>query len=232
LYVCGAIFLSSNFCYYEKVEMKFIIGIDEVGRGSLAGPVTVAAVCLPANRKSQIANRQLGNLRDSKKLTPKQRAAWFEYFKSHPKINYAVARVYPRVIEKINISRAANTAALRAVGRLIKNCKLSANCCRFASGGKIKNLRVFLDGGLYLGNGGQPKFARTVIRGDEKIKAIAAASIVAKVWRDRIMARLAKKYPVYGFEKHKGYGTPSHRQAIKRFGISPVHRKTFCRSLV
>jgi ribonuclease HII len=194
--------------------MKHVIGIDEVGRGSLAGPVAVAAVCVP--RGLRLINFKLGKLRDSKKLTPKRREKWFEYFKNNPDINYALARVYPRQIEKRNITKAANLAALRAFGRLVSLIGRKASGCR-----------VFLDGGLYLGSGEQPKFAKTVVRGDEKVKVIAAASIVAKVSRDRAMVRLSKKYPQYGFEIHKGYGTKKHRQAIKKYGPSEVHRLTF-----
>ncbi len=231
---------------------RFVIGIDEVGRGSLAGPVVVAAVAAPRNfqfspyQSKALPARQVGTgqaisnfqtkIRDSKRLTPRQRERWFEYFRKHPAVAYEVAWVYPRQIEKMNISRAANLAALRAFRRLIVTCHLSLVACR-----------VCLDGGLYLGNMKNDNdgfvnirvhprrnlrlSARTVVRGDEKIKAVAAASIVAKVSRDRAMVRLAKKYPRYGFEVHKGYGTSAHRRAIRRLGISPVHRRTFCEHL-
>ena len=190
----------------------YIVGVDEVGRGALAGPVVVATVCVP--RGLRLVNFKLGKLKDSKKLTPRQRGKWFEYFRNNPDINYALARVYPRTIERINISAAANLAAARAYKRLR------------ATSAKH---RVCLDGGLFLGNGAQPRNARTIIKGDEKIRAIAAASIVAKVSRDRAMVRLAKKYPAYGFEKHKGYGTKKHFTALKRWGLSEAHRKSFCR---
>lgn len=194
--------------------MKYVVGIDEVGRGSLAGPVTVAAVFV--RRGASLANRKLGKLKDSKKLTPKKREKWFGYFRDNRYIQYSLARVYPRTIEKINISQAANTAALRAFSRLAADLNVKPQKCR-----------IFLDGGLFLGVRGGVKNARTVVRGDEKIKAIAAASIVAKVSRDRAMVRLSKKYPQYGFEIHKGYGTKKHRQAIKKYGPSEVHRLTF-----
>lgn len=211
-------------------EMKFIVGIDEVGRGSLAGPVVVAAVAVPTRRQVSSIKCQEGDkiikipLRDSKKLTPKRREKWFEYFKNNPAINYAIARVYPRQIEKRNITKAANLAALRAFRRLASRVTHHAS-----------NYKIYLDGGLYLGSkdeqivGRGKQSVRTIVRGDEKIKAIAAASIVAKVWRDRVMTRLAKKYPVYGFEKHKGYGTKKHFAAIKKYGPSSIHRLTFLR---
>ena len=193
--------------------MKYTIGIDEVGRGSLAGPVVVAAVAMP--KKLILRNEGLGKLRDSKKLSAKQREAWTKYFKNHQKISYALARVYPKTIDRINISRAANLAALRAFCRLIYDLR-------------IKNYEAFLDGGLFLGNGkSRNNNGKTIIKGDEKITAIKIASIVAKVWRDNVMKRLAKKYPRYGFEIHKGYGTKIHFAAIKKFGPSEVHRRSF-----
>lgn len=216
-------------------KAAYIIGIDEVGRGSLAGPVVVAAAAV--RQGFVIRNKKLGKLKDSKKLTPRQREKWLEYFKSDPNIDYALARVYPRQIEKTNISAAANLAALRACIRLIANSKLQMSAAK-----------IYLDGGLYLGNKRrimqnkrgttQKKIMRqsalgprwsacTMVRGDEKIKAVAAASIIAKVSRDRVMVRLSKIYPHYGFEIHKGYGTKKHLAAIKKHGPDLVHRLTF-----
>lgn len=225
---------------------RYIIGIDEVGRGSLAGPVVVCAVAvlarwLPAHPSAMTRHSDkegAAALRDSKKLSPKQREEWFRYFSSHSKIAYAIARVYPRRIEKMNISKAANLAAFRAFLRLTKTYNLKPNTSV-----------VYLDGGLYLGNQGRgfsqiktrinadrirahlpdhPRVsATTVVRGDEKIKAVMIASIIAKVHRDRLMTRLGRKYPKYGFEVHKGYGTRRHRLALARHGPSAAHRTTF-----
>jgi ribonuclease HII len=220
-----------------KQEKKWIIGIDEVGRGALAGPVVVAAALMPAHsvvipssagnleKKISRFSKILGTssarnnkplLRDSKRLSPKQREAWFAYFKMTPAVDFSVARVYPRRIEKMNISRAANLAAFRACKRLMADRDL-----------RVANVSIFLDGGLFLGQGAQPKNAKTVIKGDEKIPAIAIASIIAKVHRDRFMVRLSKKYPAYGFERHKGYGTKAHYKALRQYGSSDVHRRTF-----
>ncbi|MBI2033966.1 MAG: ribonuclease HII [Candidatus Liptonbacteria bacterium] len=196
---------------------KCIVGIDEVGRGSLAGPVVVAAVVAPANSKWLIANGPC-ELRDSKRLTPKKREQWFKYIKGRPEVSFALARVYPRRIEKLNISKAANLAAFRAYDRLIAN----------GNAQRARN-RVFLDGGLYLGNGSKRLLGRTVTNGDEKIKAVMIASIIAKVHRDRLMTRLGKIYPKYGFEIHKGYGTRAHLKSLKKHGLSKVHRLTFLR---
>ena len=194
--------------------MKWIVGIDEVGRGALAGPVVVAAALVPASSR-RIKNRTLGPLKDSKKLRAKKREAWLEYFNRHPDVSFAVARVYPRRIEKLNISKAANLAALRAFTRLARAGSISPRT------------PVFLDGGLFLGNGRRSKRAKTIVRGDEKIPAVAVASIVAKVTRDRFMRRLAKAYPGYGFEIHKGYGTKLHFSALAAHGPTLVHRTTF-----
>lgn len=196
--------------------MRSIIGIDEVGRGCLAGPVVVAVAMVTGN----VRNAKLGSLKDSKKLSAHQREAWFEHFKNNSRIAYAVARVYPRRIEAVNISNAANLAAHRAFVRLIKKQALSA--------GNIRKTRIFLDGGLFIKNRkSQPANAKTIIKGDEKIPAVAIASIIAKVTRDDLMKRLGKKYPAYGFEIHKGYGTRIHRDAIARYGPMEAHRLTF-----
>jgi ribonuclease HII len=197
--------------------MRYVIGIDEVGRGALAGPVVVAAVAIPGAFRA-VRNKALGPLRDSKKLTPKAREAWFAHLAQNPRISYALARVYPRGVERLNISRAANLAAFRAFERLTLRHQ--------ASGGRHQ---VFLDGGLYIKNKAVSGTlgARTVTRGDEKIEAIAIASIIAKVSRDRFMARLARRHPAYGFEVHKGYGTAAHRAALARHGPCDAHRLTF-----
>ncbi len=232
-------------------KTKFIIGIDEVGRGSLAGPVAVSAVCVPRAFRVGARTQNIGVLRDSKKLSPIQRRAWFEYFRSHKKVRYAVARVYSKTVDAINISRAANRAAGRAFQRLLAGHDIN-----------LKKCTVFLDGGLYLGNkrgttqttrgttqkilrssalapldaelshGVNPRlFATTVVRGDEKITAIKIASIIAKVSRDREMEKLSKKFPGYAFERHKGYGTRRHIAAIRKLGPSSVHRLTFLKNL-
>ncbi len=212
------------------MKSDFIVGIDEVGRGALAGPVVVAAAAVSASLKLKVSagggsasggeSWKLRTLKDSKKLSAKQRERWFEYFKSCPEISYKVAFVYPRQIEKRNISGAANLAALRAYKRLAAPSEKGRS-----------RIKVFLDGGLFLGaRATQPSHAKTIIKADEKISAVAVASIIAKVIRDRAMVRLGKRYPAYGFEIHKGYGTLMHRRAIKKHGPSPVHRKTFLKA--
>lgn len=193
---------------------KYCIGIDEVGRGPLAGPVVVAAVLLPRGLKLTAGGGRL-QLKDSKKLTKLQRERWQRYLCAHPKVRFATARSHPPVIDRLNISRAANAAACRAFLRLMQQ-GFNASACQ-----------VYLDGGLYLGNGRNRLPGRTIVKGDEKINAIKAASIIAKVSRDRAMIRLAKQYPAYGFEMHKGYGTRLHQQALRKYGKTPLHRLTF-----
>lgn len=194
---------------------RWVIGIDEVGRGALAGPVAVAAAILPSN--------SIHSLKDSKKLSAAQREFWVKELAARAGVRFAVARVYPRGIEQLNISAAANRAAQNALSRLLKNHKISPDT------------PIYLDGGLYLGSkvrqrnavkAGQIR-AKTVIKADEKFPAVAAASIIAKVSRDRFMTRLAKRYPAYGFDVHKGYGTAAHRRAIKKHGPCDAHRLTF-----
>ncbi len=201
------------------MSKKYIIGIDEVGRGCLAGPVMVCATL--AVKGKRFFNKRLGALRDSKKTPPRMREEWFLYLKKTETI-FAIAKVSPPVIDKMNISRAANIAA----GRALKKVLFLANL-------REEDVNIFLDGGLYLESKEKslPK-ALTIVKGDEKVKVIAAASIVAKVMRDRFMTRLSKKYLGYGLEVHKGYGTRAHIGAIKKQGLSDVHRRSFTKKII
>jgi ribonuclease HII len=210
---------SKNSRFRRSAPVRYIIGIDEVGRGSLAGPVVVAALAIPKNLRVELKN--LPKIRDSKHLTSIQRQNLFDHIKSNPKIAYVTARVTPKVIDKINITKAANRAATKAFLRLVSN--------RLGLAAKTS---VFLDGGLYLDikvpmNNGYILNPKTIIRGDLRIRAIKLASVVAKVVRDKYMLRLHRRYSCYGFDRHKGYGTRAHFQAIKKYGPSPVHRLTF-----
>ena len=202
--------------------MRWVVGIDEVGRGALAGPVVVSAAMVALDNKGRVAHAPFRGLKDSKKLTAKQREAWLKDFKKQSTIKFAAARVYSRGIERFNISGAANKAALSAFNQLLKNWKLPLDT------------PIFLDGGLFLGSKINQKTnykkAISKAKADETIPAVAAASIVAKVTRDRFMEKLAKKYPVYGFELHKGYGTRTHMKAIKENGPCEAHRLTFLRN--
>lgn len=209
--------------------MRFVIGIDEVGRGALAGPVVAAAVMLPKKYYPRpTKSLKLPPLRDSKKLTPRGREAWALYIKSDPRINFSLARVYPNKIDEINISRAANLAATKALTRLLSQ-----------NSRKPGNVKVFLDGGLYVFKEIIPtansKFkkvsVKTVIKGDERYVSVKLASIVAKVHRDNYLIKLKNRYPGFSFDVHKGYGTEKHIEEIKKFGVTDVHRKNFVKNL-
>lgn len=191
-----------------------VVGIDEAGRGPLAGPVAVAALAFltPAARMLMKASLT----KDSKQLSEKAREAWYEKLveaKRAGAIAYAVSFVSAVRIDRVGIVRAIAAAMASSLRRLPVS-PLQA--------------QVLLDGAL-----SAPacyKYQKTIIRGDETIPAIALASIVAKVSRDRLMYRYAKKYPLYGFDEHKGYGTAKHYAALKKYGLSPLHRKSFLKS--
>lgn len=179
---------------------KVVCGIDEAGRGPLAGPVHAAAVILPIGL-------EIEGLNDSKKLSEKKREQLFDVI-CEKAIDYSIGVATEKEIDEINILNATFLAMHRAVEGL-----------------KIKPDYALIDGNQY------PKIPfvteETVVKGDAKSMSIAAASILAKVSRDRFMLEKAKEYPEYCFEKHKGYGTKVHYEAIKEFGPSPMHRLTF-----
>jgi ribonuclease HII len=185
-----------------------ILGIDEAGRGPLAGPVAVGAVYVRPTTKLLVHG-----LKDSKQLSALAREEWFHKIKEwqkEDKLRYSVSLVSNSVIDREGIVSAIETG----IDRCLKKIIVPSN-----------KTQVMLDGGLRA----PARFInqKTIIRGDEKVAVIALASIVAKVTRDKHMERMALKYPKYGFEIHKGYGTLKHRKAIKKFGHSPIHRKTF-----
>lgn len=193
-----------NKCYNKTImQGTYIVGIDEAGRGPLAGPITFGFVMCPKHLHSKIFK----NIRDSKKLSPARREEWFNFLKTHPKLAFGTASVGAKMIDQKGLSY-ANQLCIR---RLTKKF------------GAIPSL-VLLDGGL---KAPAELRQKTIIKGDEKIPVIAAASIIAKVTRDRKMIRLAKKFPEYGFEIHKGYGTKMHLARLAKHGPSAIHRKTF-----
>jgi ribonuclease HII len=201
----GSVGRERFFSGFFSAESNFFIGIDEAGRGSLAGPLVVGGVRVA---RHFLDSEFFSGIRDSKKLSPRAREEWFSRIGRETAIVWVTARVSVSVIDRIGIARAADLGALRVFRKLARG----------------RSVKVLLDGGLSL-----PKkiFHEAVIKGDEKIPLIAAASIVAKVVRDRIMARLSRRFPGYDFEIHKGYGTPFHRGGIARLGPSPIHRRSF-----
>jgi ribonuclease HII len=193
---------------------NFLIGIDEAGRGPLAGPVAVGAVVVPTGFDwSQVAGAK-----DSKQMTPKSRDALYKkmcVLRKEGKLDFAVAFSSAAVIDRRGIVPAVQSALDRALSKIPKASPLGC--------------RVLLDGGLHA-----PKEftdQKTIIRGDQSEPAISLASIAAKVMRDRLMVRMARKFPAYGFEIHKGYGTLAHRGAIRKEGLCEFHRTTFCTKL-
>ena len=193
---------------------KFLVGIDEVGRGPLAGPVAVGvAVVSFRDFKSKKVKDVLKIAKDSKKLSEKKREEIFKIVKSIESIKYCVSFESNKFIDKKGISFAIKSC----IQKSLKDLKLQP-----------KNCEIFLDGGLKA-----PKeFIKqtSIIKGDQKNKLISLASIVAKVTRDRYMKKLGNKYPKYGFEVHKGYGTRKHLEAVGKMGPSEIHRKTFLRN--
>ena len=215
--------------------MKYKIGIDEVGRGPLAGPVAVCAFLMKddsflENQKE----KKLPKLKDSKKLSKKQREIWFEFLKKQKEegsCDYAVSFVSPENIDKFGIAKCIQKALNQSLEKVTSQD--SSNSSRFTLKGSdatqnFKNLasyQIFLDGGLHAP--AEYVNQETIIRGDELHPVISLASIVAKVSRDAIMTKYSKNYPEYGFEKHSGYGTKAHYEAIKKYGQTPIHRKSF-----
>lgn len=180
-----------------------ICGIDEAGRGPLAGPVYAAAVILPLDCEME-------GLNDSKKLTEKRRESLFDIIREKA-IAYGIGWATEREIDEVNILQATYLAMSRAV----------------------EALSVPADWAMVDGNRMPPLSipGETIVKGDGKSASIAAASILAKVSRDRVLRELGRQYPEYGFAKHKGYGTKAHYEAIKQYGVLPVHRRSFLKNL-
>jgi ribonuclease HII len=203
----------------KKLAQGFtaIIGCDEVGRGCLAGPVVAGAVILnPALVKAGAP--WYAEINDSKKLSPVKRFTLEKLLRQHA-IAYGIGSVSPAVIDRINIHEANLLAMRRAVENLQKKISHGTNRKQF----------VLVDGRFCIL--GLKTEQEAVVGGDGLVLSIAAASILAKTFRDRLMARLDKQYPKYGFAQHKGYATAVHRANLRRHGISPVHRKTFIHGL-
>ncbi len=184
-------------------EIKLICGVDEAGRGPLMGPVVAAACILPSDVV-------IKGLDDSKKLSEKKRELLFDEIKEKA-IAYSVASASVEEIEELNILNAAMLAMKRAIESL-----------------EIKADFALIDGNCSRGFSIPTK---TIVGGDAKVPSIAAASILAKVTRDRLCYEYDKEYPEYGFAKHKGYGTKLHMEALRKLGPSPIHRPSFLKFL-
>ena len=197
--------------------MKWLVGIDEVGRGPLAGPVCIG-LCMAKTPDYKKIWKIIKNVKDSKKLSEGERHLWLRQIKDLSSIgalSYHTSFVSHKIIDRKGIAYAVRLA----IKRTIKKAELNP-----------KNCEIRLDGSIYAPK--EFKNQKTIIKGDEKEPIIALASIVAKVRRDNRMKKLAKKYPGYGFEIHKGYGTKSHIKALKKLGPSDIHRQTFIRGVL
>ncbi len=183
---------------------KLIAGVDEAGRGPLAGPVYAAAVILPENVR-------LDGINDSKKLSEKKRDELFDKI-IEAAVDYAIYSIDEGIIDRVNILNATHLAMNGAVNAL-----------------KTTPDYVIIDGNSI---NGMTLPHETLVKGDAKSISIAAASILAKVSRDRYITEMAEKYPEYGFEKHKGYGTKAHTDAILEHGVCPIHRRTFLKKIL
>lgn len=199
------------------MAFRYVIGIDEVGRGPLAGPLCVGA-CLAKAPFSRKYAEVFSAIRDSKQLTAQKREEWFcRITKAAEAGECRWSTVF--VSEKVIDGRGLSYALRKAIGTALKKLRVDPKLCDVFLDGGIKAPRVF-------------SRQQTVIRGDEKVPLIAGASIMAKVRRDRYMLRLGKRYPLYGFEKHKGYGTKAHYAALRKHGISEVHRRSFLKKFL
>ena len=214
-----------------KQGYQFIVGLDEAGRGPLAGPVVAAAVFIKntfiKEKHSDILQnvRMFLGIRDSKTLTEKQREFFYEQLTNHKDIVFGVGIVSEKVIDKVNILEATKLAMQKAL----------ENMYHKSNGRKIYGTADFLliDGNFILHmkhsfakSFGAPK-QKSIIKGDSKVFSITAAGIIAKVTRDRIMRHMHIKYPEYGFDKHKGYGTAAHVIRLQNLGVCKIHRKSF-----
>ena len=195
--------------------VKSICGIDEAGRGPLAGPVVVASVIMPEDSMIEGVN-------DSKKVSEKKREILYEKIIEEA-VAYGVGIINQNEIDKVNILNATKEGLTKSIRELEKDLQEKNR-------GFDKPEIILVDALTKIDTDGISY--RSIIKGDAKSYSIAAASIIAKVTRDRIMRQWDEVYPEYGFEKHKGYGTAAHIQAIKEYGICPLHRKTFIKNFI
>lgn len=191
----------------RKKGARVVVGLDEAGRGPLAGPVTAAAVCLAPNFNISPA---LKGVYDSKELSLKERKKIFKVLSCHPDVFWGLSWTTPRVIDRVNILEATKKAMERAVSKVESKT------------GEADLL--FIDGSFEIG---VERRQKPVKKGDQRVFSCAAASIIAKVKRDEAMLRYHRQFPRYRFDKHKGYPTELHRERIETYGPCPIHRKSF-----
>lgn len=203
--------------------MEFVLGVDEAGRGPLAGPVAVGLVAVPEG--FDVA-REFPGVADSKQLSEKKREELYGMLETRVALGdarFIVEFGSPEKIDRQGIAVVVREAVARGVGKLAKRGHQVSECL-LTPGVRVPGVRILLDGALKA----PLEFAQeTIINGDELVPLISLASIAAKVERDRLMVALAKEYPAYGFEQHKGYGTRLHYEMLKQHGLCAIHRRTF-----
>ena len=207
---------------FDKTNRKdsdYIIGTDEAGRGPGAGPVFAAAVCFVSDIDDEICEK-LSVLNDSKQLTEKKREELFENIKELEKSGKCVCSVQEGSVSQIDKINILNTSL---------DC-MKRSCESVAGKIDMQKAKVLVDGNRLIKNFSIPQ--TTIVKGDSKSAAIAAASILAKVSRDRLMEKLAKEYPQYHWERNKGYLSAEHIEAIKTYGATKLHRKKFLRNIL
>lgn len=199
-------YMGPDFSFEDATGLQHVVGVDEVGRGPWAGPVIACAALfdLSPNKREALLARLTG-LDDSKKLSAKRREALFEVIEAEATLSYGAASV--EEIDALNILQASLLAMRRAVEGL-----------------PIRPQHALVDGNKDPGFGIP---TQTIVKGDSRSLSIAAASVAAKVTRDRLMAALAKEFPAYGWEKNAGYGVRAHRAALQTHGVTPHHRRSF-----
>ncbi|MDD5083506.1 MAG: ribonuclease HII [Candidatus Moranbacteria bacterium] len=232
----------ADFTYEQALKRKYpstlFLGVDEAGRGPLAGPVVAAAACYKREDYliPEALEKQFAFIRDSKTISEKKREEMFALIQEH--FHVGVGIIYPETIDRINILQATFLGMKEAVGSLRRSISQQSTInslpeslretlqagqqYRHPDNGKVL---LLIDGNQKLPNISLPQ--ETVVSGDKIVKTIAAASIIAKVTRDRMMNEYDAKYPQYGFKKHKGYGTKVHMEALKTYGPTPIHRISF-----
>lgn len=207
----------------RRTTHKWLVGIDEVGRGPLAGPVAVCAAMIKADLDLSWTKKTKPKLTDSKGLTEEGRNVWHKILKEmikKGKLHFALSYASAKEIDKKGIAVCIRSLIKKNLKKLQEKQNNFSN----------KNSLILLDGGLKAPE--EFIFQETIIKGDVKEAIISFASIIAKVTRDTLMKKLSKKFKEYGFEKHKGYGTLAHRKTIKKHGPSTIHRKTFLTRIV
>ena len=188
----------------------YVCAVDEVGMGCLAGPVVVCAVGMTNHFYNKV-HKKLAGVRDSKLLSAQQREKFSQELIREKDLVYAIAQCSPKTVDKLNIYRASRLAMRNALKKIEPDIE-------------FKSI-VLVDGNKKID--GVKTEQKAIVKGDRKVFAIACASVIAKVFRDKLMVKYAQKYPGYGFEKHKGYGTARHKARLVLMGPCPIHRKSF-----